>query len=55
MMLIIKNEDDKQACTSPWGNNTLHLTKEEIMALLVGETLGDPNFYEYGLFIKMED
>lgn len=54
-MLIIKNEDDREACTSPWGNHTVYLTREEIMALLAGETLGNSNFHEYGLFIKMED
>ena len=28
--------------------------KEEVLALLEGEVLGDPNFDEYGTFITME-
>lgn len=54
-MLICKNEEDKNYCTSAWGNNFFELTREEIMALLDGKTLGDPDFDEYGTFIKMKE
>lgn len=53
-MIIIKNDQDRKECTSCLGNYTVELTKENIMALLIGETLGDPCFSEYGLFIKMD-
>lgn len=54
-MIIIKNEQDRQECISPWGNQRIELSREEIYALLAGETLGNPNYDEYGLFIKMEE
>ena len=54
-MLIIETEDDRKRCTSFWGNHRFLLTKEEVNALLSGKTLGDPDFDEYGTFIKMED
>lgn len=54
-MLIIRTEEDREVCTSVWGNRTISLTREEIMALLIGEVLGDPNFNEYGIFVKMEE
>lgn len=54
-MMIIKTEQDREACSSCWGDEVVELTKNEIYALLMGETLGNPNFNEYGLFIKMED
>lgn len=54
-MIIIKNEDDRQRCTSCWGNHTFELSLEDIVALLNGKTLGDPDLDEYGTFIKMED
>lgn len=54
-MLIINTENDRQACTSPWGNHEVQLTMEEVVALFMGETLGDPNYDEYGLFIRMGD
>lgn len=38
--IIIKNELDRKECTSPYGNRTFELSKEEIYALLAGETLG---------------
>ena len=53
-MLIIKNEEDEKQCTSRWGNELFVLTIEEVIALLQGKTLGDPNFDEYGTFIRME-
>lgn len=52
-MLIIKNNTDKKKCMSIFGNNEFVLTKEEVLALLKGEVLGDPNFDEYGTFITM--
>lgn len=48
-MLIIKTEADREHCTSCYGNRTIELTMEE-----VGATLGDPNFDEYGTFIRLE-
>ena len=53
-MLIIKNDKDKKMCTSPYGNYKFVLTKEEVLALLEGKVLGDPDFDEYGTFITME-
>ena len=53
-MLIIRSEEVEQECTSRWGNHYFELTKEEIIALLQGKTLGDPGFSEYGTFISME-
>lgn len=53
-MLIIKNDTDKKKCVSPYGNHTFVLTKEEVLALLKGEVLGDPDFDEYGTFITMK-
>ena len=52
-MLIIENDADKKRCTSPYGNHTFILTKDEVLALLKGEVLGDPDFDEYGTFITM--
>lgn len=51
-MMIIKTEQDREECTSCWGNEVVELTKEEIYALLAGETLRNPNFNEYGLFLS---
>lgn len=53
-MLIIKNNTDKKRCMSIFGNQEFVLTKKEVYALLEGETLGDPDFDEYGTFIVME-
>ena len=53
-MLIIKNNTDKKRCMSIFGNQKFVLTKKEVYALLEGETLGDPDFDEYGTFIVME-
>lgn len=54
-MKICNSIEDENACTSPWGNNLFKLTREEIMALLDGKILGDPDFDEYGTFIWMEE
>lgn len=53
-MLIIENDKDKKMCTSCYGNHTFVLKKEEVLALLEGKVLGDPDFDEYGTFITME-
>ena len=53
-MLIIENDTDKKKCMSAFGNHTFVLTKEEVLALLEGKVLGDPDFDEYGTFITME-
>ena len=53
-MLIIENDTDKKRCMSCYGNHTFILTKEEILALLEGKVLGDPDYDEYGTFITME-
>lgn len=53
-MLIIKTEEDRERCTSCYGNRTIELTMEEVVALFSGATLGDPNFSEYGTFIRLE-
>ncbi len=53
-MLIIKTEEDRERCTSCYGNHTIELTMEEVVALFMGATLGDPNFNEYGVFIRLE-
>ena len=53
-MLIIKNNTDKKKCMSAFGDNEFVLTKEEVLALLEGKVLGDPDFDEYGTFITMK-
>lgn len=54
-MLIIKTEEDRERCTSCYGNKIIELTMEEVVALFSGATLGDPNFDEYGTFIRLEE
>lgn len=54
-MLIIKTKEDREHCTSSYGNRIITLTMEEVVALFTGATLGDPNFDEYGIFIRLED
>lgn len=53
-MLIIENDMDKKRCMSVYGDQKFILTKKEVLALLEGKVLGDPNFNEYGTFITME-
>lgn len=53
-MLIIENDTDKKLCISAYGNQEFILTKKEVLALLEGKVLGDPDFDEYGTFITME-
>lgn len=43
-MLIIKTAEDRERCTSCYGNIIVELTMEEVVALFSGATLGDPNF-----------
>ena len=38
-MLIIKTEEDRERCTSCYGNHTIELTMEEVVALVCG---GEP-------------
>ena len=54
-MLIIKTEADREHCTSCYGNRTIELTMEEVVALFAGATIGDPNFSEYGTFIRLRE
>jgi hypothetical protein len=54
MMLVIKTEEDRKRCTSCYGNININLTMEEVVALFTGATLGNPNFNEYGVFIRLE-
>lgn len=54
-MLVIKTEEDRERCTSCYGNININLTMEEVVALFTGATLGDPNFNAYGVFIRLED
>ena len=53
-MLIIENDMDKKRCMSAYGDQKLILTKKEVLALLEGKVLGNPDFNEYGTFITME-
>ena len=53
-MLIIENDTDKKKCMSAFGDNEFVLTKEEVLSLLAGKVLGEPDFHEYGTFITME-
>lgn len=53
-MIVINNHEDEQKCYSCYGNNTFVLTRDEVMSLLDGKTLGDPDFEEYGTYICME-
>ena len=53
-MLIIENDADKKRCMSAFGDNEFILSKDEVLALLEGKVLGDPDFDEYGTFITME-
>ena len=41
-MLIIKTAEDRERCTSCYGNIIVELTMEEVVALFSGATLGDP-------------
>ena len=53
-MKICNTETDIQDCLSCYGNMFYELTREEIMALLDGKTLADPDFDEYGVVINMK-
>lgn len=53
-MLIVENDTDKKRCMSAYGDQEFILTKKEVLALLEGKVLGDPDFDEYGTSIVME-
>ena len=53
-MLVINTKEDEERCKSEYGDIGIVLTEEEIYALLAGKTLGDPNYDEYGIFIRMK-
>lgn len=53
-MLVINTKEDEERCKSPYGDIEIDLTEEEIYALLAGKSLGDPNYDEYGIFIRMK-
>ena len=42
-------------CSSPYGNISLFITKDQIQALLDGKVLADDNFDEYGIFIELDN
>lgn len=44
-MLIIKTAEDRERCTSCYGNIIVELTMEEVVALFSGATLGDRCHY----------
>jgi hypothetical protein len=54
-MKVYDKDDDMEECTSPYGNRSLFITKEQIQALLDGKVLADDEFDEYGIFIELED
>lgn len=37
-MLVIKTEEDRERCTSCYGNININLTMEEVVALFTGAT-----------------
>lgn len=47
-MLVIKTEEDRERCTSCYGNININLTMEEVVALFTGATLGDPTLMSMG-------
>ena len=53
-MLIIKTAEDRERCTSCYGNIIVELTMEDALPIFSGATLGDLNFNEYGIFIRLE-
>ncbi len=52
---VCNNEDEVNANTSCYGNQTFVLSVQDIMALLNGKTLAGMVNDEYGIFIKMEE
>ena len=54
-MNVYSKGDDMSECKSIYGNSYFALTRDEVMALLDGKILGDPDFDEYGTFIRMEE
>ena len=53
-MKVYDKDDDMAGCTSPYGNRSLFVTKEQVQALLDGKVLADDHFDEYGIFIELE-
>lgn len=53
--MVIKTKEDKDMCTSDYGNLVFTLTIDDLIAIVQGYTLGDPDFDEYGVFIKLID
>lgn len=53
-MKVYDKDDDMAECTSPYGNRSLFVTKEQVQALLDGKVLADDHFDEYGIFIELE-
>lgn len=54
-MRIYDKNDDMKECSSPYGNISLFITKDQIQALLDGKVLADDNFDEYGIFIELDN
>ncbi len=46
-MLIVENDTDKKRCMSASGDQKFILTKKEVLALLEGKVLGDPDFNDF--------
>lgn len=53
--IICNNEDEVDANTSYYGNQTFELSIKDIAALLEGKTLAAMVNDEYGVFIKLKD
>lgn len=54
-MVICENLNDAEQHASRYGNATFELSEEEVLALLEGKVLADPDPDEYGTFIKMKE
>lgn len=54
-MVICENLNDAEQYASGYGNATFELSEEEVLALLEGKVLADPDPDEYGTFIKMKE
>lgn len=54
-MKVYSKGDDMSECKSGYGNSYFTLTRDEVMALLNGFVLADPDWDEYGTFISMEE
>lgn len=54
-MKVYSKGDDMSECKSGYGNSYFELTREDVMALLDGFVLADPDWDEYGTFIYMKE